>query len=505
MKPKIQSFKKYIVHILKFKRYIIFQFLLLLAAFFYYSFFANRNISSFDEGYFVHNAERIFNGEIPYKDFFLQYGPTYFYCLVFFYKLLGISILTGRIFSLIICLSIIGSVFYLINILKVKSYKIIILVFLSLISFGFPLINIPNIIWGNVLMSVLLLIFCISFYTSSKRKTQYLVCMGITLAVSLSLKQNLGILYIIFYNLFLITNYKNNPKEIFKNLFVLNLAWFIPTLFWVYYFFLKDNVSGLVTYINFSKNFITSYGFSYPPLSNFFKPLGIFKQIPYYLPIFLFIITLSKIYKKNRNWKIILISLSSCLGFFVSIYPQSDLLHCFPFLSLILVALAFIFYKQKFYKFIVFIILLTILIGFYLTFFAKVYDNYFFKENTYIDLPKTKGIMLTKFDADSFKAVSSFINSHTRKEDYIFVYPYHPVFYFIFDRKNPSKDAIYQAPSWHFYDDKTIISEIKQKRVKYVIVYRDYRYESDLSRFIIKQKKVYSVGTFIIFEITNFN
>ena len=496
-----QSLKEHLIYILKFKRYIILQLLLLLAAVVYYSFFANKNISSFDEGYFVHNAERIFNGEIPYKDFFLQYGPTYFYVLAVFYKLFGVSILTGRIFSLIICLLITGSIFYLLNLLKITSYKIIFLVFLSIISFGYPLVNIPSIIWSNVLISVLLLILCISHYGSNKRKTKYLAYMGVLLALSLSLKQNLGILYIIFYNVFVLLKDRRYPSKAIKNLLVLNITWFILTFLWIYYFFLKDNVSGLINYISFSRNFIASYGFSYPPLVNFLKPLGIFKQIPYYLPVFLFFVILFYIYKKNKNWKVILVSLSSCLGFFVSIYPQSDLIHCFPFFGLILISLLLIFYREKFYKPVLFLILISILIGFYLTFFAKVYDNYFLKENTYLDLPKTQGMMLTKFDADSFKAVANFVNSHTRKGDYIFVYPYHPVFYFIFDRKNPSKDSIYYLRSWHFYDDKFIIEEIKKRQVKYIIVYREYRYDSDLSRFIQKQKEVYKFGSFIIFKM----
>src|SRR3990167_874455 len=96
----------------KIKKYVVLEIVLLFAAAVYYLFFVNKGIDLFDEGYFVHAAERIFQGEQPYKDFALQYVPAYFYLLAFLYKILSPSILVGRFLNLFICLLIIFFTFF---------------------------------------------------------------------------------------------------------------------------------------------------------------------------------------------------------------------------------------------------------------------------------------------------------------------------------------------------------------------------------------------------------
>lgn len=483
----------------KFIRKYSFQIVLLIGALIYYSFFAIKNLVTFDEGYFVHAAERISLGEVPYKDFSLQYGPLYFYLLAILYKIFGTFIITGRYLNLIFCLFTIVSIFYLLNLLKIKSKKIIILVFLSVISFGYPFINIPNIMWPTVLISILLVIFSILFFQS--KNNRYLFFSGVFIALLFSLKQNFAVFYMIFYNLLFLIKDRKNIKEVFRRLFILNLTWIVLTFSLVYYFFLKDNLTGFIDYINFSRNFIASYAFSYPPIINILKPLGFFKLIPYYLPVFVLIVTLILSFKKKADWKIVLFSLSSCLGFFVSIYPQSDLLHVFPFFGLVLVSMILLFYKDKVFKYIMVFVLLCIAIGFYLTFFQNIYENHYLKDNTSISLEKAKGILVEGSQATTIELIGEFLNKNTTKNDYVLFYPYHPLFYFIFERKNPSKDSTYYVRAWRFYDDDKIISEIRQKKTKYIIAYGPYVFDTKLSDFIIKQKKVSSFGSVVIFEI----
>ncbi len=483
----------------KFIRKYSFEIALLIGTLIYYLFFVNKNLVTFDEGYFVHSAERILKGEIPYKDFSLQYGPVYFYLLAIFYKIFGTFIITGRFLNLTFCLLIIGSLLYLLNLLKIKSKKVILLVLLSAVSFGFPLINIPNIMWPTVLISILLLILSILFFQS--KNTRYLFLLGILIALLFSLKQNFAIVYLIFYNLIIILKEKKDLKEVFKNLLIINLTWGFLTFSWIYYFFLRDNLQGFIDYINFSKNFISSYAFSYPPITNIFKPFGFFKLIPYYLPIVVLVVTLILGFNKKRDWKVILFSLSSCIGFFIAIYPQSDLLHVFPFFGLILVSLILMFYKERVFKYIIFLVLLSSAIGFYLTFFQNIYENHYLKDNTSISLEKTKGILVEQPQATTIESINEFLNKNTAKNDYVLFYPYHPLFYFIFERKNPSKDPTYYVRAWRFYDDDVIISEIKQKKTKYIITYGPYDFDTKLSDFIIEQKKVSSFGSVVIFKI----
>lgn len=477
-----------------------FEFILMILALIYYLIFANKGLVFLDEGYFLHSAERIFNGQIPYKDFSLQYGPTFFYLLAFIFKIFGPSILIGRLFAVFICLLIIATAFLILNKLK-ASLGIIIISFLSLVSFGYPLINIPNIMWANVLLAFLLVLIYI--YWLPQRKYRYIITIGILLALSLSFKQNFGVAFTILFNFLLFWGRKEKLQQKMRNFLILQGTWITLTLMWVYYFFLRNNTQGLLDFINFSKRFAQSIVFSYPPLTFIFQPTGIFKLLPYYLPVVLFFIVLMLWFKRNKDFRIMAFSSTAIVGFFVSIYPQSDLLHVYPFLGMILISFLLLPFRKKFQFFLKIIAVVMILIGFYLTLFTKSYryENYYYKYDTYLNLPRTQGIMVTKKDNDDIIQVARFIENKTKKDDYIFAYPYSPLLYFIINRSNPSKDSLYFLPNWHFYDDKIIIGELKQKKVKYVITQGNYILDTDLSRFIQKQEKTFSAGQFEIFKI----
>lgn len=200
---------------MKTKKYILLEIALIFLAFLYYLFFADKGLDFFDEGYYVHAAERIFRGEIPYKDFALQYTPAYFYLLAFLYKIFGPSIIVGRFLTLFVCLLILSFTFLILNKLKLTSVRIIALSFLGIISFGYPLINIPLVVWPLVLISLALVLSYIHWIgEAGKKNYAYLVLIGFLLALSLSLRQNLGVAFILLCN-FLLFSGKNYhcPKK----------------------------------------------------------------------------------------------------------------------------------------------------------------------------------------------------------------------------------------------------------------------------------------------------
>ncbi len=494
----------------KIKRHIALEITLLLGAFFYYLFFVNKGIILFDEGYFVHAAERIFQGEQPYKDFALQYTPFYFYILAFFYKIFGPSILVGRFLSLFICILIIYFTFLILNKLKVTSYRIIFLSFLGIVAFGYPLLNVPTIVWSVVLVSQMLVLANIYWLEVDNWKNYILLfIIGFLLALSLSLRQNLGLVFILIWN-FLIFFEKSNPlAQRIKNLLVINITWLVFTFCWMYYLFFRDNMVGLIEFINFSKKFVTQIAFSYPPLSFILKPFGIFKLLPYYLPLIFLLFIIRYLFDKNKDWKIISLCLTTLTGFITQIYPQSDLLHAYPFLGPILASIIVFFLTKKVKLInrgeliITFVICLMIGIGFYLTLFREYYrynPPYRF-QNTPLNLSRAKGILIEKITAKDLISLSDFINRHTSKNDYIFSYPYYPMIYFILERRNPSKDLIYEIRLWHQYDDQIILNEIKQKRVRYIVTSYGYVFDSDVSLFIQRQNIIFQNESFKVFEI----
>src|SRR5258708_30521773 len=73
---------------------------LILIAFFYYFFFINKGIVLSDEGYYFHIADRMLQGQVPYKNFFLQFSPGYFYLLMLFLKIFDEQIIVVRVLTL---------------------------------------------------------------------------------------------------------------------------------------------------------------------------------------------------------------------------------------------------------------------------------------------------------------------------------------------------------------------------------------------------------------------
>ena len=65
----------------------------------------NSGVELVDEGVLNMGAWRISEGQVPYRDFFVPYTPFSFYYLAFFFKLLGVSVLTGRLAAVLLSLA----------------------------------------------------------------------------------------------------------------------------------------------------------------------------------------------------------------------------------------------------------------------------------------------------------------------------------------------------------------------------------------------------------------
>jgi len=247
--------------------------------------------------------------------------------------------------------------------------------------------------------------------------------------------------------------------------------------------------------------------FSLPPLTLLLQPTGIFKLLPYYTPIIFTIFLTYYLFRQKKDWSKLSFALMSVTGFATTIFPQSDLLHVYPFFSSVLISILLFGYKTKYKYFIIGLLLIHIFIGFYLTFFTKSYryEEYYLKANTHLSLPRTQTILLEPSDAKALTDASNFINSHTLKNDYILAYPYAPMLYFILDRRNPTKDPIYYLRTWHFYNDSVALKDMQRKNVKYIVTQRSYEFDTDLSKFIQQQKLVLITGDLKIFQIISWN
>lgn len=474
---------------------------LVLIAIVYYLFLVNKGIVLYDEGYYFHIADRILQGQVPYRDFFLQFSPGYFYLLALFLKVFGEQIIIGRILTLSICLLILLITLKISDKLKFSKFYQKLLVFLSVVSFGFPLINNPSTLaWISVLISLFLVYFSI-LWLGNQRLRKYLFLVGLSLFLFFFVKQNLGIYFFVLGNVAIFLASKGKLLQKFKNVLIVDFVFLIPTFFWMYFFFLKD-IGKFKEFIEFNSRYASIYKFSYPPLTFLLEPTGIFKIIPYYLPIVLAGFVLLSIFKKN-NWKEKFFPLAALAGFFGTVLPTSDLLHVYPFYGSVLVSGLIFLNKTKYYKLFLLFTIISILLGFYLTIFREYYryQSPYFSQNTTLNLPRTKNIRIDKPLADDLTSLYKFIQSKTSSNDYIFSYPFSPMLYFIFERNNPSKYSIYYPGYLTEKQEKEVVSEIKSKNVKYIITRSEYKFNTTLSKFIQLQKLVYSKGEFNIFEV----
>lgn len=75
--------------------------LLFVVSFLYFLIGITQIVDVYDEGIPVYGAERVLNGEIPYRDFWTLYAPGQFYLLAGWFKIFGSSILAERVYGAI--------------------------------------------------------------------------------------------------------------------------------------------------------------------------------------------------------------------------------------------------------------------------------------------------------------------------------------------------------------------------------------------------------------------
>src|SRR5688572_17262355 len=80
--------------------------LLLLASFIHLLRIYNRGFNLLDEGFVLHVAERVLQGQVPYRDFFTQLTPGAFVALAAVFSITGPSVMVGRWITLLLGLTI---------------------------------------------------------------------------------------------------------------------------------------------------------------------------------------------------------------------------------------------------------------------------------------------------------------------------------------------------------------------------------------------------------------
>lgn len=79
----------------------------------------------YDEFLSLYGADSVLHGQMPYRDFWTMYGPAQFYLLAGFFKVFGVSILSGRVFDALVRAGIACACFSLVHLLTTRRWAFI--------------------------------------------------------------------------------------------------------------------------------------------------------------------------------------------------------------------------------------------------------------------------------------------------------------------------------------------------------------------------------------------
>jgi hypothetical protein len=441
-----------------------------------------------DEGLVLYGSQLVLEGKLPYRDFFEVFGPGSFYWTGFFFKFFGIHLITARTLLLVTGVTLVLLPMWMTRRICRGPFELFPPVFLLLISI--PIWPACSHHWdSNLFLFISLTMFLLWQDTGNPF---FLSMSGIFSGLTYCFLQQKGLLLLLsFIVSILIINYlKDNHMKILFNLFLI-LGCYSAVIITVFIFF----------YINGGLNDMVYDTVLWP--FNFYKQVNI---VPYGFGLREF---LWKYYEKSLS------PLPSGLAISISssilIFPYL-LIFLLPF---IVIGLCFFCIKNKFYRTRVFNVTTIpywvvgialwlseahrpdiyhlvwgspiIFILFYLIM------NVIFANRKNI-LTFTFGVLLiTSFTLGMFNLLQSstarekivsrrgsfysyakdgaldFLLRKTKEGEYVFIYPYNPMYYFLADVKNPTRynNLIYNYHNTGQFEES--IAALEQKKVQYIL------------------------------------
>src|SRR6266487_1371758 len=153
------------------------------------AFFHFRGVIFYDEGYILNSALRVAHGQVPYRDFDVNYTPISFLTTTVFLKLFGESVFAGRLAALAVSLFSLFALFKILQLIT-KNKLFIVLCLLFFTAWGPAHINFP---WSTMFAA------CFFFYTTLfylqgiiRENRKYFYIAGIMAVLTFFSKQNFG-------------------------------------------------------------------------------------------------------------------------------------------------------------------------------------------------------------------------------------------------------------------------------------------------------------------------
>jgi len=461
-------------------------------------------INALDEGTLLHVAERITKGEVLYRDVAISLMPGIYYLQAILFLIFGYSVEVGRYLQMVV-LATNAAVLYLISCRFVNrgGSFVVVMLFVATNAFAY---RFPNYCPLSILF-ILLSFLCFLCYLS-QRKNTYILLSGFSLALSFLFKQNYGVL--VFLPLTFLLIVKAFKERSFRPLALFLISFTLPNLFVLSYFYFHGALDDMVKYTVlslFSKE-LSIYYKPYPFL-NRHDPFYFMGDVPSYAPFpyltdwllangfasleFIYriisvaylvpplILFISSVYVgimliKKSIWEKEVALLLVSIGLFLGVFPRADFHHLAIILPPLLVLGWFIMQrvciKGWHYVRIPFSLLLVFCVcPFIFSVYLPIFSHTPIAQNTAVDTERAKGIKVEKVDAETIKAITSYVRERLKNDEEVLAVPSLPLYYFLSNRKSCTPYPLILPGS---FDEDLFFQQIS--RASY-IVYTDTAFE----------------------------
>jgi len=441
----------------------------------------SRGLMLNDEGYILQAAQRITQGEVIYKDFFIAYTPLSPIITAFGFILLGESIITARLIALAASLLTLIIIYKLAAMLT-KNEILRWAPVLFFLVWGPMHINFS---WPVVYSSLTGVATCyFLFCVKVKKNKNYYFWAGFSAVMTLLFKQNFGVASLAVLGVYFLINNKER-----RYIPVTSIGIGLPILVWGIYILLTNSTDAVIEnfYFYFYQKLVVEGVDQTPFIYSGSALTSIFKLGFYLLPLTLSLI--ASIYTWREKKELIFIPLFCALYYLTGIRPVTDYVHYTPLLALsgLSIFLIILYSKRRYEKIAISLIFFgLIIIGVY----ASVFRAYYRWESPLIshihllDNEKMSVLVDNKYKK-LITDMEEYVNAQTVKNEYIFINYYSPSLYFILERKNPTR-FIYLSPNVVDYKYQIEIERnLVDKKVNVVITsYLLRNDKSHLSNYI---------------------
>lgn len=423
--------------------------LLIITALFYIQ-IIKLPINAFDEGTMLVGAERVLNGDIPYKDFSTAYAPGQVTILAKLFKLFGTSVTTARIYDILTKTLLSMSIFFVVRFLSSSIF--------ALTGWAMSLIWI---IYKSNVVYPMYLFFLITFMSvyllllyMKHDKVQLVALCGILTALSILFRIELGVPAAVCIITLLILRKLLGVQTSWAPLFYYLAGGLVAGLPLLIYYDYTVTLELLFTETVMNPiAFLENRGFPYPSLNRNTLPFYVFPLVP----IAGFVASMVLIKRRNDNVLAYGVFFLSAFGILClnQARVRSDMIHLLPVaLNCMILAPVLLYTLPKIIPMSI-KAFRTVCVIFALVFSITLYKP---AQAIMLVLERTNGFVMevTNPDIDrarystifnNIKFLAPYVKENTSKDDYIYVgvknhdkfIKNDPLIYFLAERKIPTR------------------------------------------------------------------